>query len=85
MSKLYTGPNIADILELVESIPINKKLEAEIGAKFSLGNNSNNNRIAERVGLASLLFCIKVNRTIIVIIEFCKFYLVFFHCSMIIS
>jgi hypothetical protein len=53
MNKLYTGPNIADILELVESIPINNKLEAEIGAKFSLrnNNNNNNNRIAERVGL----------------------------------
>jgi hypothetical protein len=48
MNKSYTGPNIADILELVESIPINNKLEAEIGAKFPLGNN---NRIAERVGL----------------------------------
>ncbi len=48
MNKPYTGPNISDILELVESIPINNKLEAEIGAKFPLGNN---NRIAERVGL----------------------------------
>ena len=48
MNKSYTSPNIADILELVESIPINNKLEAEIGAKFPLGNN---NRIAERVGL----------------------------------
>jgi hypothetical protein len=48
MNKSYTGPNIADILELVESIPINNKLEAEIGAKFPLGNN---NRIAERVSL----------------------------------
>jgi hypothetical protein len=48
MNKSYTGPNIADILELVESIPINNKLEAEIGAQFPLGNN---NRIAERVGL----------------------------------
>jgi hypothetical protein len=48
MNKSYTGPNIADILELVESIPINNKLEAEIGGKFLLGNN---NRIAERVSL----------------------------------
>jgi hypothetical protein len=48
MNKSYTGPNIADILELVESIPINNILEAEIGAKFPLGNN---NRIAERVSL----------------------------------
>jgi hypothetical protein len=48
MNKSYTGPNIADILELVESIPINNKLEVEIGAKFPLWNN---NRIAERVGL----------------------------------
>ena len=50
MNKSYTGPNIADILELVESIPINNKLEAEIDAKFPLKNN-NNNRIAERVSL----------------------------------
>ena len=50
MNKSYTGPNIADILELVESIPINNKLEAEIDAKFPLENN-NNNRIAERVSL----------------------------------
>ena len=49
MNKSYTGPNIADILELVESIPINNKLEAEIGDKFSLENN--NNKLAERVGL----------------------------------
>ena len=49
MNKSYTGPNIADILELVESIPINNKLEAEIDAKFPLQNN--NNRIAERVRL----------------------------------
>jgi hypothetical protein len=50
MNKSYTGPNIADILELDESIfPINNKLEAEIDAKFPLGNN--NNRIAERVSL----------------------------------
>src|SRR5215210_4535094 len=51
MNKSYTGPNIADILELVESIPINNKLEAEIDAKFPLENNNNNNRIAERVSL----------------------------------
>jgi len=50
MNKSYTGPNIADILELVESIPINNKLEAEIDAKFPLKNN-NNNRITERVSL----------------------------------
>src|SRR5215216_1791717 len=50
MNKSYTGPNIADILELVESIPINNKLEAEIDAKFPVENN-NNNRIAERVNL----------------------------------
>ncbi|SRR5215204_732400 len=50
MNKSYTGPNIADILELVESVPINNKLEAEIDAKFPLENN-NNNRIAERVSL----------------------------------
>ncbi len=50
MNKSYTGPTISDILELVESIPINNKLEAEIDAKFPLQNN-NNNRIAERVGL----------------------------------
>jgi hypothetical protein len=50
MNKSYTGPNIADILELVESIPINNKLEAEIDAKFPVENN-NNNRIAERVSL----------------------------------
>jgi hypothetical protein len=49
MNKSYTGPNIADILELVESVPINNKLEAEIDAKFPLENN--NNRIAERVSL----------------------------------
>jgi hypothetical protein len=48
MNKSYTGPTISDILELVESIPINNKLEAEIDAKFPLQNN---NRIAERVGL----------------------------------
>jgi hypothetical protein len=50
MNKSYTGPNISDILELVESIPINNKLEAEIDAKFPLQNN-NNNRIAESVSL----------------------------------
>ena len=50
MNKSYTGPIISDILELVESIPINNKLEAEIDAKFPLQNN-NNNRIAERVNL----------------------------------
>ncbi|HEX6027931.1 MAG TPA: hypothetical protein VFY64_02715 [Nitrososphaeraceae archaeon] len=49
MNKSYTGPTISDILELVESIPIDNKLEAEIDAKFPLQNN--NNRIAERVGL----------------------------------
>lgn len=49
MNKSYTGPTISDILELVESIPINNKLEAEIDAKFPLQNN--NNRIAERVNL----------------------------------
>ena len=49
MNKSYTGPTISDILELVESIPINNKLEAEIDAKFPLQNN--NNRIAERVSL----------------------------------
>src|ERR687898_1184848 len=49
MNKSYTGPTISDILELVESIPINNKLEAEIGDKFSLENN--NNKLAERVGL----------------------------------
>lgn len=49
MNKSYTGPIISDILELVESIPINNKLEAEIDAKFPLQNN--NNRIAERVNL----------------------------------
>src|ERR687898_1946929 len=49
MNKSYTGPTISDILELVESIPINNKLEAEIDAKFPLQNN--NNRIAERVRL----------------------------------
>src|SRR3712207_242008 len=49
MNKSYTGPTISDILELVESIPINNKLEAEIDAKFPLQNN--NNGIAERVGL----------------------------------
>jgi len=52
MNKSYTGPNISDILELVESIPINNKLEAEIDTKFPLQkNNNNNNRIAERVNL----------------------------------
>ena len=50
MNKSYTSPTISDILELVESIPIDNKLEAEIDAKFPLQNN-NNNRIAERVGL----------------------------------
>lgn len=49
MNKSYTGPTISDILELVESIPIDNKLEAEIDAKFPLQNN--NNRIAERVNL----------------------------------
>jgi hypothetical protein len=51
MNKSYTGPTISDILELIESIPINNKLEAEIDAKFPLQNNNNNNRIAERVNL----------------------------------
>jgi hypothetical protein len=52
MNRSYTGPTISDILELVESIPINNKLEAEIDAKFPLqNNNNNNNRIAERVNL----------------------------------
>ena len=51
MNKSYTGPTISDILELVESIPINNKLEAEIDAKFPLQKNNNNNRIAERVSL----------------------------------
>lgn len=51
MNKSYTGPNISDILELVESIPINNKLEAEIDTKFPLQKNNNNNRIAERVNL----------------------------------
>ena len=50
MKKSYTGPNISDILELVESIPINNKLEAEIDSKFPLQKNNNNN-IAERVSL----------------------------------
>jgi hypothetical protein len=50
MKKSYTGPNISDILELVESIPINNKLEAEIDTKFPLQKNNNNN-IAERVNL----------------------------------
>src|SRR5215212_7447845 len=50
MTKSYTGPSISDILELVESIPINNKLEAEIDTKFPLQKN-NNNRIAERVNL----------------------------------
>ena len=50
MKKSYTGPNISDILELVESIPINNKLEAEIDTKFPLQKNNNNN-IAERVSL----------------------------------
>ena len=49
MNKSYTGPTVSDILELVESIPINNKLEAEIDTKFPLQNN--NNRIAERVSL----------------------------------
>lgn len=49
MNKSYTGATISDILELIESIPINNKLEAEIDAKFPLQNN--NNRIAERVNL----------------------------------
>ena len=49
MNKSYSGPTISDILELIESIPINNKLEAEIDAKFPLQNN--NNRIAERVNL----------------------------------
>ena len=53
MNKYYTCPTIYDILELVESIPINNKLEAEIDAKFPLqnNNNNNNNRIAENVNL----------------------------------
>ena len=51
MNKSYTGPNISDILELVESIPINNKLEAEIDTKFPLQKNNNNNRIAEKVNL----------------------------------
>jgi hypothetical protein len=51
MKKSYTGPNISDILELVESIPINNKLEAEIDTKFPLQKNNNNNNIAERVSL----------------------------------
>ena len=50
MNKSYTGPTISDILELVESIPINNKLEAEIDTKFPLQKNNNNN-IAERVSL----------------------------------
>ena len=51
MNKSYTGPNISDILELVESIPINNKLEAEIDTKFPLQKKNNNNRIAEKVNL----------------------------------
>jgi hypothetical protein len=65
MNKSYAGPNISDILELVESIPIDNKLEAEIDAKFSLGNNS---RIAERVGLDQQ----KIFLTTILLLVECK-------------
>ena len=67
MNKSYSGPNIADILELVESIPIDNKLEAEIDAKFPLGNN---NRIAERVGLDEQK--ISFRDIVILLIEFIK-------------
>ena len=49
MSKASITPDISDILQLVESIPINDKLEIEIDAKVHL--NDQNVGIAERVGI----------------------------------
>jgi len=48
MNKTNKVANISDILELVEDIPINNKLETEVDHKVALENN---NKLAERVGL----------------------------------
>ena len=47
MEKANKVANISDILELVEGIPINNKLETEVDDKVALDNNN----LAERVGL----------------------------------
>ena len=48
MNKTNKVSNISDILELVEGIPINNKLETEVDYKVALENH---NKLAERVGL----------------------------------
>ena len=48
MNKTNKVVNISDILELVEGIPINNKLETEVDYKVALENH---NKLAERVGL----------------------------------
>jgi hypothetical protein len=48
MNKTNKVANISDILELVEAIPINNKLETEVEDKVALENH---NKLAERVGL----------------------------------
>jgi hypothetical protein len=48
MNKTNKVANISDILELVEDIPINNKLETEVDHKVALENK---NKLAERVGL----------------------------------
>ena len=48
MNKTNKVVNISDILELVEDIPINNKLETEVDYKVALENH---NKLVERVGL----------------------------------
>ena len=48
-NKTYGAPNISDILELIENIPINNKLETKIDKKVSLDNN--HRILAQRLGL----------------------------------
>ena len=48
MNKTNKVVNISDILELVEGIPINNKLETEVDYKVALENH---NKLVERVGL----------------------------------
>ena len=48
MNKTNKVVNISDILELVEDIPINNKLETEVDDKVALENH---NKLVERVGL----------------------------------
>ena len=48
MYKTNKVSNISDILELVEGIPINNKLETEVDDKVALENH---NKLVERVGL----------------------------------